>query len=84
MTDATTSPLPSFLRMMIASGARHALAALAGALAAHGLFVTATQQSEFQDLGLAAVIWAAGLWWSGMQKKATINPQPQAAEEPPH
>lgn len=84
MSDTTTSPLPSFLRLMISSVARHAITGIGTVLVAHGLFVTSTQQSEFQDLALAAVLWGAGLWWSGMQKKATIDPQPAAAEEPPH
>lgn len=84
MTDTTTSPLPSFLRMMIASVARHAITGLGAALAAHGLFTTQTQQGEFADLGLAVVLWGAGLWWSGIQKKAVVSPQPNPAEDPPH
>lgn len=79
-----TSAPPTFLRMMVSSVARHVLTGVAGMLVAHGVLTTQTQAAEFQDVAIAAVLWGLGVWWSGMQKKATIDPQPAAAEEPPH
>lgn len=68
MTDKT-NPLPGFLQMIVGGVARHFLTSVAGGLAAGG-YLSHDQQTQLVAGGAAVVVWAAGVGWSIMQKKA--------------
>jgi hypothetical protein len=70
---AEENELPSFLKMVVGAAARHALAALAGALVANGA-VQGDQTTQFVSIGSGIVIWLAGYAWSAVQKHTISNP----------
>lgn len=68
MTDTSSSPsVTSIAKPVIAGLARHAFTAAAGALASYGLIQT-DQEAQFEDGGVAVVLFVAGATWSWFQK----------------
>lgn len=68
MTDTSSSPsVTSIAKPVIAGLARHAFTAAAGALASYGL-IQPSQEVQFEDGGVAVVLFLAGVAWSWFQK----------------
>lgn len=80
--DPDQVQLPSFVKTMAESAARHAVSAAAAALATHGFMLTATQQARLDELAIAGVLgvvafvasWASHRRAQKRLKTALVSP----------
>jgi hypothetical protein len=73
MTDTSSTSPESIFKPVIAGLARHAFTAAAGALASYGL-IQPDQMTQFEDGGVAVVLFLAGAAWSYWQKRQAAKP----------
>jgi hypothetical protein len=70
MTDTGyQNPLPGLLQWVIKGQARHWITALSGFLLAKGALPNQAAESQFTELAMSVILFAAGCIWSAMEKK---------------
>lgn len=61
--------LPGLLQWVLKGQARHWLTGLSGFLLAKGFLPNQAAESQFTELGISVLLFAAGCAWSAMEKK---------------